>query len=214
MLDNAVEIELGGETLVLLPQRAVYRPAKRQLLLSDVHLGKATHFRRNGIPLPAQAHLKDLDQLQYLLRRLAPESVLILGDLFHSDYNREWLWLKALLMEYPATTFVLVEGNHDLLQQDTYHLPNLRKLQVLEEEHFIFTHAPLEAPHKINICGHLHPGYLLQGPAREALRLPCFYLQGRTFLLPAFGQLTGLHLLDKAPGACLYLVTGTRVLPC
>lgn len=209
---NHLEIQLAGEAFHLLPQKAIYRPAQQQLLLTDVHLGKASHFRKKGVPMPAQSYLRDVDKMHFLLRQLKPRSVLILGDLFHSDYNREWLWIKSLLLDYPDTSFVLVEGNHDILRHEVYQLPNLIKQPVIEEDNFIFTHYPLENPAKINFCGHLHPGYQLQGKARQSETLPCFYFHNNVFLLPAFGDLTGLSMVTRQAGACLYLVTGTRVL--
>lgn len=208
---NHLEIELAGERFHLLPQKAIYRPAKKQLLLTDVHLGKTSHFRKKGVPLPAGSYLRDIDKMHFLLRQLQPDSVLILGDLFHSDYNREWLWIEALLLDYPDTSFVLVEGNHDILKHNVYELPNLVKQPLVEEENLIFTHHPLENPTKVNFCGHVHPGYILEGKAKQSEKLPCFYFYKNTFLLPAFGDLTGFSMVSKKETACLYLVTGTRV---
>lgn len=209
---NVLDINLVGELFQLLPQKAVYRPAKKQLILTDVHLGKATHFRKQGIALPAQSHLKDVDKIHFLLKTLKPETVLILGDLFHSDYNREWLWIKSLMMEYPAIHFTLVEGNHDILDNALYQLPNLTKTECLEEEHVIFTHHPLKKPAKLNFCGHIHPGFRIYGLAKQSERLPCFYHHQQHFILPAFGNLTGLYTLEHQKDACYYLVTDTKVI--
>lgn len=209
---NHLDIELGGERMWLLPQKAIYRPAVRQLMLSDVHLGKTSHFRKQGIALPAHSYVKDVDKLHFLLTQLEPHRVLILGDLFHSDYNREWLWLKSLLRSYPHIQFVLVEGNHDILSDGAYQVENLTKLPFLEEEHFIFSHHPLPDPAKLNFCGHVHPGFLLQGMARQSVKLPCFYHHGNHFILPAYGDLTGLYLMEKETTTCVYLVAENRVI--
>jgi DNA ligase-associated metallophosphoesterase len=212
MSDTAhIEILLAGEPFYLLAHKALYRPLKNQLILSDVHLGKATHFRKMGIPMPAQSHLKDIDTLHYLLNRWQPETLVILGDLFHSDYNREWLWFKALLMEFPHVTFILVEGNHDILQDSAYNIPNLIKTELLEEEHFIFSHHPLKDCSKLNICGHVHPGLRLYGPAKQSVALPCFYFNNRHFILPAFGNLTGMFLLNQEEDSFYYLVMKNKV---
>ncbi len=87
-------IQLAGEDFYLLPQKAVYRPALRQLILSDLHLGKTSHFRKQGIALPVNSYQKDFEKLNSLVHRWKPNSVLFLGDLFHSTYNREWLIFK------------------------------------------------------------------------------------------------------------------------
>jgi DNA ligase-associated metallophosphoesterase len=214
MKHGYLDITLQGETFYLLPQKALYRPGKQQLILSDLHLGKVTHFRKGGIALPPQSHLKDLDTLQFLLNSWQPKSVLLLGDLFHSDYNREWLWFKSLVMQYPQVQFILVEGNHDILQEQHYALDNFLKTGLLEEERFIFSHHPLEDPGKLNICGHLHPGLRIRGIARQAEKLPCFSISERQVVLPAFGNLTGLFLLEPEKNTSYFLVTGMRVVLC
>jgi DNA ligase-associated metallophosphoesterase len=182
------------------------------LILADLHLGKATHFRKKGIALPHQSHTKDIDKLHFLLNRWKPSSVLILGDLFHSDYNKEWLWFKSLLMEYPETEFILVEGNHDILKNDDYALPNLIKTNLIEEPDFIFSHHPLKEASKINFCGHVHPGIRIFGQAKQVETLACFYFNNSNFILPAFGNLTGLFLLNKEENSDYYLIAHNRVI--
>ena len=139
-----LQIELAGEQIYLLPQKAIYRPGKNQLVVSDVHLGKAAHFRQHGLPLPQHSFMRDLDLLHFLINRLQPQSVLFLGDLFHSHLNREWLWFKAFLRYYDTIQFILIEGNHDILPEDSYRMANLKKFDLLEEESFIFSHEPCD----------------------------------------------------------------------
>lgn len=206
------EIFIQGEPFVLLPQKAVFRPEFKQLILGDLHLGKTTHFRKQGIPLPPQSYLRDLDTLHYLLDTWQPRLVILLGDVFHSDYNREWLWFKSLLTTYPHIRFILVEGNHDILSPELYDIPNLLKLAYIEESTLIFTHRPVEQPAKLNICGHIHPGIQLTGYARQSVKLPCFYKSRTHFVLPAFGNLTGLKLLEQERDAEYYLVSGNRII--
>jgi uncharacterized protein len=211
MTPTYMEIKLRGEPFFLLPQKALFRPMKRQLILSDLHLGKASHFRKRGIQLPAESHLSDIDRLEFLLKAWDPGSVLILGDLFHSEYNKEWLWFRSLLLSHPGREFVLVEGNHDILPESVYNVPNLLKATQVEEPEFVFSHSPVTAKKKINICGHIHPGIRLTGKARQSITLPCFYHYQKEFILPAFGKLTGLALLDLVKDADYYIVTHETV---
>ncbi len=200
------DIQLRGESFYLLPQRAMFRPSNMQLILSDIHLGKATHFRKQGIAIPIQSHLKDIDKLHFLVSTWQPLSVLILGDLFHSTYNKEWLKFKWLLMEHEKVQFILVEGNHDVLDDALYNLPNLLKVKIVEEEKFIFSHHQLKKSEKLNISGHVHPGLELFGTAKQSMRLPCFYSGQTHFIIPAFGNLTGLHFLQREDGSDYYLI--------
>jgi len=212
MKSEHAEIILNDEIFYLLPQKAMYRVAKNQLILSDIHLGKTTHFRKQGIALPVITISRDIEVLHYLLNTWQPTSVLILGDLFHSDYNKEWIWFKSFVLQYPQVQFFLVEGNHDILDNASYSLPNLFKMPYIEESNFIFTHKPLSATTKVNFCGHIHPGIRIEGMAKQSIKLPCFYFNGANFILPAFGYLTGLYLLNREEEASYYLVTKERVL--
>ncbi len=205
------EITIKQEVFYLLPHKALYRPIQKQLILSDIHLGKASHFRKKGIAMPAQSHLKDIDRIHFLIDKYKPETVLLLGDLFHSDYNNEWLWFKSMLMTYPHVQFVLVEGNHDILPRGTYVIPNLLKIGLLEEQHLLFSHHPLENCKKLNICGHVHPGMRVTGNAKQSVTLPCFVLSDRHFILPAFGDLTGLKVVEREENTKYFLVTNESV---
>jgi DNA ligase-associated metallophosphoesterase len=205
------QINLAGDDFYLLPQKAIYRPSSKQLILTDIHLGKATHFRKQGIAIPLQSHLKDIDKLHFLINVWQPLTVLILGDIFHSDYNKEWLWFKSLLLHYPQIQFILIEGNHDILSNESYESQNLMKAEFLVEENFIFSHHPLVQKDKINFCGHIHPGIKLFGEAKQSVKLPCFYFNDSQFILPAFGELTGLYLLEKEESAKYYLVVKDKV---
>jgi uncharacterized protein len=209
---KGTEIILRGEKFVMLPQRALYRPNEKELILCDIHFGKASHFRKHGLQMPEISHMADFERLQYLIRSLRPNAVMILGDLFHSDQNREWWWFKSLLLENSDTQFVLVEGNHDVLKESSYDVPNLLKAYTMEEDNFIFSHFPLPAGPRLNICGHIHPGIRLEGKARQSASFPCFYITGSHLILPAFGNLTGLAILEKEPDATYYIITGEKVI--
>ena len=51
-------------------------------------------------------------------------------------------------------------------------------------------HPQAVAGHTV-IAGHLHPTLRLRGPARDALRTPCFGWGDGQLVLPAFGAFTG-----------------------
>ncbi len=210
-MQSHYEIVLASEAFYLLPQKAIFRPLKKQLLLSDIHLGKATHFRKNGIPMPAESQLKDLDTLQFLLRFWKPETVIILGDLFHSDFNKEWWWFKTFVKEHSIINFILVKGNHDILKNEVYKVSNLTTEKIIEEENFVFSHEPIDNIKKINFCGHIHPGINISGIAKQSAKLPCFFFSNNQFVLPAFGHLTGLHILQKKENAVYYLVSNNAI---
>ena len=158
------------------------------MLLSDLHLGKAGHFRKHGIPISKQVHLTDLAILDHLIDQLQPERVVLLGDLFHSEENREWLDFKNFLLGHSTINFVLVQGNHDILAEYPGEITVVPKL---EEPPFSFSHIR-EEDDFYNISGHIHPGVSIRGRARQGITTPCFLFSKTHAILPAFGQFTGI----------------------
>ena len=106
--DNVFRIK--GVNLQLLPQKAVLLPEDQILLIADLHLGKANHFRRSGIPVPNAVNSKNLETLIDLINRHKPEKVIFLGDLFHSSYNEEWEALGQVVRHFASIQFQLPEN--------------------------------------------------------------------------------------------------------
>jgi len=77
-------VDVGGATLQLLPQKAVWWPAQRTLLVADAHIGKAVSFRRLGVPVPRGTTGASLHLLAELIDRHGAARVVFLGDLLHS----------------------------------------------------------------------------------------------------------------------------------
>ena len=47
-----VTIEVGGQPLTLLPEKAAFLGRSQTLLVADAHIGKAVSFRKLGVPVP------------------------------------------------------------------------------------------------------------------------------------------------------------------
>ena len=205
-----LEIDLHGERLVLLPQRALWWPAQRALVVSDVHAGKAAHFRKAGLPVPRTAFEADLARLDALVRHWQPAQLIATGDLFHSAHNREIDTFGAWRAQ-AGVHVRLVRGNHDVLGADAYARLGLEVVDQLALPPFCFRHHPPRPDERETLyalTGHLHPGVELRGPARQQLRLPCFYFAGRYAVLPAFSRLTGLALLRPGAGDRVDAIVG------
>ncbi len=93
-----------------------------------------------------------------------------------------------------------------------YNISNLSKVDIIEEDDFIFSHHPLTGNKKLNICGHIHPGLILVGTAKQSIKLSCFYLSETHLILPAFGNLTGLQLLEQEENSKYYLIANKKVI--
>lgn len=213
---DRVTVDFKGYTLQLLTEKALWIEELRILLIADLHFGKATHFRKSGIPIPEAVHDIDYQILTQLHAEFAPAHTYFLGDLFHSSWNDQWDILDFFLTSFPQTRFHLVKGNHDILPPSLYRQSILKiHDKPLKLASFVLSHEPLEiVPEELlNICGHLHPGILLRGPAKQSLRIPCYHYRERRLILPSFGNFTGLAIMEKKKNDLIWGVTEKRVIP-
>ncbi len=198
MRDNSFETRIAGEDLFLIGEKALYWPNQELLVVSDLHLGKAGHFRKHGIPISSEIHLNDLDRLTFLLESFPTNKLVFLGDLFHSDFNSEWKDFTSWVSQYPDVQVILVKGNHDILPEKHYLSDNLEVMDELKLKPFSFTHEKMDSEF-YNISGHIHPCVRLTGRGKQGIRIPCFYFSKKHALLPAFGNFTGSHAIRPKP---------------
>ncbi len=189
------DVVVAGERLLLHPYRALYWPRLQWLVVSDLHLGKAAHFRKAGAALPEGQDEATMKRLEMVTELFRPQRLLILGDLFHSHHNNQWAtftqWAREQTMELH-----LVVGNHDILPMEHYAEAGLRtSIGSVFEGPFAWTHEPVEHLSAYSMAGHIHPGVVLHGLSRERFKLPCFWFGEKSAILPAFGMNTGLFRL-------------------
>ena len=208
---------LKGVAWQLLPEKAVFWKSKEMLILGDLHLGKAGHFRKSGIPAPGRINTKNLERLTHLIDHFVPKTVLILGDLFHSSANREWFEFEEWLHRYNDTDFILITGNHDQLHHSFYEAANFKLHSELKISPFLFVHDVDSAQKKerdlIVVGGHIHPAVKLTGKGRQSLRFPAFIISDERVVLPAFGEFTGLHTVQLTETEKAYAVVEEDVIP-
>ncbi|WP_250630672.1 ligase-associated DNA damage response endonuclease PdeM [Rhodoflexus caldus] len=213
MVSKSLCYSLLGQNFHLLPEKAIFWEEEQTLILSDIHLGKAGHFRKSGFAIPQGVHLHDLVTLESIIERWQPAKVLIIGDLFHSEWNAEWLLFSDWLEQFTSVRWVLVKGNHDILPAAAYRLSCLQIVADKWESYpFVFTHEPVEpAGEWYNISGHIHPAVRLTGRGRQHLVLPCFYFGCRNGILPAFGKFTGMATIQAKTGDTVFVISAGGV---
>ena len=214
-MKGALSLELAGERVLLLPQKALYWPREQMLVIADIHFGKAASFRALGVPVPGGTTRANLDALDDLLARHAVRQVLFLGDFLHAKAAHAEATLAALhawRISHPALRLIVVRGNHDAHAGDP---PARLAIEMHDEPYlqapFAFCHHPdLLAPGYL-MAGHVHPVYRLRA-GWESLRLPCFLAGEGGIVLPAFGAFTGGHAIVPQPGQRLFVSSGEAVL--
>lgn len=209
-----MRITILGQSFELLPDRALHWLDENTLIVTDLHLGKSGHFRKSGIAAPGRINLTNIRRLEALVRQTQPDRLLILGDLFHSDVNREWFQFEEWRAAHKQLAIALVAGNHDLLDPSFYHEANLSVFHELKDNNFRFSHDlpadPAEDSEFI-FSGHIHPGVKIKGKGRQSLRLPCFYRKSKQLILPAFGEFTGLFVLPEKEADVIYPIAENKI---
>ena len=64
-----MNINIGGNLLELLPEKAVLIPSEKIMIIADLHLGKIEHFRAPGINLPLAAATQTENSLVDLIEK-------------------------------------------------------------------------------------------------------------------------------------------------
>lgn len=204
-------LQIHNQHFILHPTGALYWQEENILLISDVHLGKVTHFRKYGAAVPAELIHKNFELLDLVMTYFRPSRLCFLGDLFHSYINSEWNFFENWTANY-STWIWLVTGNHDIIPPLKYESLGLNIQNEIIVGDFLLTHHPIQRVGLFNISGHIHPAVRLKGKGRQSLKLPCFFKSRDQLILPAFGKFTGTHILPVAKDNEIFACTRTEVL--
>jgi uncharacterized protein len=184
-----------GTPLVALASGALWWPAARLLAVADLHLGRAERLaRRDGGLLPPYDTAATLDRLADAIAERDPAAVVALGDSFDDDAcepalaDSDRARLTALIA---GRSWTWIAGNHD---PGPLSLPGEHRSQ-LALGALTFRHAPEPAAAPGEVAGHLHPK-LRRTLGGHAISRPCFVLDARRLVLPAFGVYTGGLAID------------------
>lgn len=212
MARQAAEISISGERVTLLPERALYWPAQKSVVVADLHWGKSETFHQFGIPIPSALFDDDLNRLAAVIEQTGAEQVIVLGDLIHGKkgltaevVERLTRWRK----DNPVK-FLVAEGNHDRALKSVAKVWNLQLRDEFAVGPFTFRHEPKPTDTSFTWCGHLQPTYVIVSGG-EALRLPCFHLSKNRGIVPSFSSFTRGLKLAKRPGDRVFVVAPNSV---
>ena len=199
MKKNSYKFYWEDTLLMMLPSRALFLPETKELLICDVHLGKAEYFQKNGIPLTNNSDKNNFSRIKKIVKKYSPEKLTILGDLFHSKFSIDKI-LQKKVEDLPIllkTNVELILGNHDV----GCNIKNIKILNNIKTKNIVFSHEQVSLTDNktLNICGHYHPKLYLKNE-RDKLSFRCFAMDSdkNTLFLPAFGDLTGGYPCKKS----------------
>jgi uncharacterized protein len=184
-------LHVAGERLMLDPAGLLAWPARKTLVVGDLHLEKGSHFAQGGRMVPPYDTRETLQKLQLALRRWRPARLIALGDSFHDAAGSGRMAAEdaALLHRLLAgIEMVWVLGNHDPVPPTG--LPGAA-VEELQDGKLVFRHEARRGPVKpTEISGHFHPKATMPTRCGGVTR-PCFIADAWRVMLPAFGAYTG-----------------------
>jgi DNA ligase-associated metallophosphoesterase len=207
---------IRGNQFWLSSQRCICWEEKNALIVSDLHIGKAGHFRKSGIPISQKIYTEDLQRLLTSILFFKVEKLIIVGDLSHSRSNKELDLFERWRKDFSLLTIDLVRGNHDILNEAWYKQCdiNVHHHKLIMDE-FCFCHDACETEQAEGyyvFSGHIHPGVKIRGMAKQSLSFPCFYFTENFCVLPAFSKFTGLSLIRPAENESVFAIVENDVM--
>ena len=194
----AHNFEFGGQTFEIAGQAALYWRAQDALLVSDLHLEKASAFAVYGQMLPPYDSVSTLEEIAALCRTYRPAKIISLGDNFHDDDGEHRLaeGAAALLVDLACNTeWIWITGNHDRAVSGIW---GGKAFDELTMSGITLRHEAQGGDPNPEISGHFHPKFrqVLRG---RMVKRRCFVKTPRKLIMPAFGALTGgLDVQDVA----------------
>ncbi|WP_425228709.1 ligase-associated DNA damage response endonuclease PdeM [Sphingomonas sp.] len=185
-----VPFSFGGHALFALGQGALFWPARRALLVADLHLEKASWFAGRGQMLPPYDTLATLADLEALVVATDAAELWCLGDSFHDGEGCERLpgEARATLTALTARTrWTWITGNHDPVIADRCGGELAAEAVV---DGLVLRHEATPDERRPELSGHFHPKLRLTVRGRQVARR-CFVATPSKLILPAFGALTG-----------------------
>lgn len=214
-MSEFVNYSLQDNNFLLTSGRSIFWEEEKTLILSDLHLGKAGHFRKSGIAIPQTVFKADMQRLVAQLQYFKPMNLLIVGDLFHSTANKEHEFFLKWRNDFLSIPIHLVKGNHDILKKEWYKTAGITIHEnIFSVSNFMFSHDINCCGEDDNYCfsGHIHPGIRIRGIGKQSLQLPCFYFGKSYAVLPAFGKFTGTYPIDPKPGDAVFALADNSVI--
>jgi DNA ligase-associated metallophosphoesterase len=210
---------IADQHLILSAERSLFWEDESTLIIADLHVGKTGHFRKAGIGVPAGIYKDDLHRLLAQILFFKAERLIITGDLTHSVANLEMDLFRKWRKDFSSLDVHLTKGNHDILDNAWYKEADIKvHNEPLVIKRFLFVHDVLKPKLKMEpgyyaFSGHVHPGIIIRGKGKQALRFPCFYFTKDFCILPAFSRFTGTYPVSLKKDEKAFAVVEKEIVP-
>lgn len=193
---GSCRVLLCGKAFIADRSGALYWPAEKTLIVSDLHLEKGSYLTEDGVVLPPYDTCSAFEKLEEALDRYDPPRVIALGDSFcagegarlsahDADWlydlmeDREWFWVSG-----PDQNAVPEGFGGTVVPQVT--LGGIK-----------FRYEPVKAPISHEIAGRMHPVAQIT-EFGHTVRGRCFVSNGMRMVLPSIGAYSaGANVLGE-----------------
>ena len=219
-MQSPIPHTIQKQHLWLSAERCIFWEEEKSLIISDLHFGKTGHFRKSGIAVPQTVFKEDLQRLVAQIQHFQPKYLIVVGDFFHSNANKELDLFKKWREDFPDISIHLVKGNHDILQTEWYTSCDIKlNEEEMSVSDFTFIHditSRASANSQLStvsyyFSGHIHPGIRISGAGKQSLCFPCFYFGKKYAVLPAFSHFTGVALIDPDEDENVFAIVNNKL---
>lgn len=196
---GGADLVVSGVQLRALACGGLWWSEQQLLVVSDLHLEKASSYAARGQMLPPYDTRATLARLAQRMEALQPRTVISLGDSFHDRGARPRMAADDVAQVRRLTSacdWIWIEGNHDPKPPEDL---GGRMEAELAIGALTFRHVPSDGAASGEVAGHLHPCARVVGRGGRTVRARCFATDGERLVMPGYGALTGgLNVLDAA----------------
>lgn len=198
---NQITMTRFCQHLLLLDGRGViYCPKRDTLVVSDLHLEKASFLNQFAAPVPQLDTLATLARLHALLVDYKPKQLICLGDSFHDQQAVTRMPVDVLehliAMVNSVSSWVWVIGNHDPVVPEEVGGDSAATVEWDGKIPLVLTHEP-DSNASAQLIGHYHPKATAKVQRRQVSG-KCFVKSESLLIMPAFGEYTGGLGIEQA----------------
>ncbi len=197
-------LNFGDCNFLLYPNGELYWSDKKIVIVSDLHLEKASFYANSDQFLPPYDSIDTLKKLKTFLSQNYVEKIIFLGDLVHDSDGFSRISDDALKLFNEILNnreAILTVGNHD--KNFKYNDKCLKFCDEYRIENIYFRHQPIDT-NGFQIFGHFHPKIAMKIMDKK-LSKKCFVSNKEKILMPAYGSLTGGMYINTSPVKNLFL---------
>lgn len=200
-------IEIEGEEMELLPERAIFWPAMELLLIADI----GWVFTKKTV---IASGLEELEHIKEVVQKKSVKRVLLLGDVAPEgrSFDKELLveikiWSQNLrcpfYIAFPKTPYISIEeakGYGVAAWADPLIIPP-----------FAFSKDPHENDKYFTFSGHVHPQIVLK-KGKDRVFFPCFQVKQHQAILPSFTDDAAPQAISWTSEERIFAIDGSTII--